>query len=197
MTMVVNFAAEFGTVLANSVKTVENVWISALMMQYNLSPTADCFIWVIPSILTIILKPIIETYVQSFDVTIMKYIDQIVINLVLAAVGHYIVTLSTVVETTYNIASLPFSPSVGIGLTKILRIVIATIGWIIIDFNLELALTSNDNVRAYLIEHQIKTSEEDRIRKEDESINLTAKLSCFVLTLFLCRPPYTFRVSQE
>lgn len=77
--------------------TVENVWISALLMQYNMNPTVDSFIWVIPNILAIICKPIIETYVQCFDVTIFKYIDQIVVNLTLAAIGHYIVTTSTFV----------------------------------------------------------------------------------------------------
>lgn len=114
MTMVVNYAAEFGTHRPNPAKTVENVWISALMLQYNLNPSLDCFIWVLPSLLAIMMKPVIETYVQSFDITIIKYIDQIVVNLIFAAVGHYIVTCSTFTEITYDLSAMPISPSVPI-----------------------------------------------------------------------------------
>ena len=43
---------------------VENVWITALMIHYATPDVLDAFIWIIPNILTILIKPYLIRHVH-------------------------------------------------------------------------------------------------------------------------------------
>lgn len=82
------------------------------MMQFNTHSFLDSFIWAIPILLTLPLKPIVEYYIKTFTASVCKYIDQIVVGLIAASAGHYIVTCSTFFDSIYDVTYLPISFSV-------------------------------------------------------------------------------------
>lgn len=78
-----------------------------------------------------------------------------------------------------------------------MRVLIATLGWTIIDASLEMVLTYNDNIKAYLIENKVNSYQDSRMRKYEESVTVVAKLCGFLLSMAVCSAPYTFRVRSS
>lgn len=97
----------------NVARAIENVWVTALMMQYAVHPYFDCVAWSLPFFLSVALKPYYENYTGRFIVSVAKYIDEISLFLVVGAAGHYLLTISTSVESVFNFAHFPVSFSVG------------------------------------------------------------------------------------
>lgn len=82
-------------------------------MQYHISRRLDCVIWVIPCILAILLKPIAESYVAGFYITISKFKNMLAFNLLGSALGLYCVTCSTfVVEVLFDLSEVNFTHNV-------------------------------------------------------------------------------------
>ena len=81
-------------------------------MQYSVHPYFDCVVWSLPVFLSIGLKPYFENYTARFIVSVAKDIDQIFVFLIVGAAGHYLLTVSTYIETIFNFAHFPLSFSV-------------------------------------------------------------------------------------
>lgn len=129
--------------------------------------------------------------------SVAKYIDEIFIFLLVGAAGQYLLTVSTYIETVINFAHFPLAFSVFSTLIQTARVLVATLGWTIVDVCLELVLTYNDNVKAYLIENKIASYVDSKMRKYEESMTVVAKLCGYLLSMAVCSAPYTFRVSNR
>lgn len=90
-------------------RSIQNVWITTLLMQYGIHPWLDCVIWSLPIFLSIAVKPYLENYTARFLITVATYIDIIFLFLLVGAGGHYLLTLSTSIETVFNFATFPLS----------------------------------------------------------------------------------------
>jgi hypothetical protein len=66
--------------------------------------------WTIPIIISIAIRPYIEIYVSKFRLSLACYIRHIIFFYIGAAVGHFIVVLSTYPSYLINVESISFLP---------------------------------------------------------------------------------------
>ena len=74
---------------------VETTFITALLVEYAMESIIDSFIWIIPNILIILLKPYYQHYLQDKMQSPHSYVNNSIACLVLAGAGNLIVVLST------------------------------------------------------------------------------------------------------
>ena len=99
---------------------MENVWITALMIEFGTPDNVDAFIWIIPNIISIIIRPYLIHIVHKTHEREQSELDMIYVFGVLAAGGCALVAISCFINSF------------------VLRIVSCTLGWTFMDVGLEL-----------------------------------------------------------
>lgn len=102
---------------------IENVWITALMISFGTPNIVDAFIWILPNVLSILLRPYLINMVHITVHREQAEVDIISASGLAAALGCGLVGFSCLFESVLWI-----------------RIAACTIGWTLMDLGLELQL---------------------------------------------------------
>lgn len=70
---------------------IENVWVTMLMITQNLPNTIDSFIWILPIIIAIFVRPFLVRYVHGITFRVYREISLVSFFLVLGALGCFLV----------------------------------------------------------------------------------------------------------
>jgi hypothetical protein len=73
---------------------IENVWITMVMITNKTPNLMDSFVWIVPVVLAIIIRPYIIRYAHHHHLTLFREIAVTSLSLIVGAVGCLIVASS-------------------------------------------------------------------------------------------------------
>ena len=154
------------------------------MTSFGTPDIVDSFVWVIPCLLAILLRPLIVRYVNVAKITMNREVKAIFVCMVFASVGCFLVGVSTLFVRKSSVNAL---------LTQfVIRISICSIGWTLMGAGLEIA--------EYLMKKMNNFIEKnfDCKRKISlETLELISSVAAYLMTFWMVSGSSRFTLKVE
>jgi len=70
---------------------MENVWITMVMITHKTPDLIDSFIWIVPIILAVLIRPYIIGFIHNIKLKVYREINVIILLLIVGGIGCFLV----------------------------------------------------------------------------------------------------------
>lgn len=160
------------------------IWIFSLLNIYYPSKIVATIIWIVPFLLSNLVRPYIIRYAK----TIPLLLKIVISSYVLIVFGQYLIIVSTEPQRIVQTNQLSLQYKVLTFIIQKFRILIAFIGWFLTKISLETIYNLNDQISAIVIYNGVNYD-----LQEIDKVSIIAKLNAYLLCAVALIRVFTYR----